>query len=123
MLLFNSFSIPFLVVLSASYYFFLKDDYMMWKKHQSFEGLKSEELVELVAKLRNNRFMMMFELMIGIIVMVAFMSLLIDVLNIKMPLFLSFTLSPVYLISLNVYVFKKRMRKSIDIFKNAKRTA
>jgi hypothetical protein len=125
MLLFNfySFTVPFVIITSVSYYYFLKEDYEIWKKHRSYEGMKSEELVELYGLQRQNMIMMFSELFIGMFIWFAFMSFTIDVLHIKMPVFMAFILNPLYLISLQIYVIKKRLRKSTDIFKGAKRTA
>ena len=125
MLLFNfySFTIPFVIVTFASYYYFLKYDYEVWKKHRSYEGMKSEELVELYGLQRQNMIIMFSELFIGMFIWFALMSFTIDVLHIKMPVFLAFILNPLYLIFLQIYVIKKRLRKSTEIFKGAKRTA
>ena len=123
LLSFYSYGFPFFIITVAAYYFFLKDDYKIWKKYRSFEGMKSEELVELVGQLRLNRIMMMLELLAGVIFMGVFMSLMIDVLHIKLPIFLVIPLIPLYLISLQIYVIKRRIRKSIKIFKTTKRTA
>lgn len=121
--IFSPYSISFMVINSAALYLFLKDDYLLWKKHQSFDGMKSEELVELMRQLKENRLMLFFELIIGFAIWFGFMVLTIDVLHIKWPTFLIVILIPIYFIGLQIYVIKKRMRKSIDIFKNAKRTA
>ncbi|MFK7776399.1 MAG: hypothetical protein AB8F94_30030 [Saprospiraceae bacterium] len=120
---FYAFTFPFVIITFTSYYYFLKDDYEVWKKHRSYERMKSEELVELYALQRQNMIMMFSELFLGIVIWFALMSFTIDVLHIKMPLFLAYTFSPLYLISLQVYVIKKRLRKSTEIFKYAKRTA
>lgn len=120
---FYSITVPFTILTFASYYYFLKDDYDVWKKHRSFEGMKSEELVEMLGQLRQNRIMMISELFLGVAIMVAFMSFMIDVLHIKMPIILAYTLTPFYMISLQVYVIRKRLRKSVEIFKTTKRTA
>jgi len=107
----------------AAYYFFLKDDYAKLKKHQSFDGLKSEELVELITKLQRNKYMTIFEMFGAAFCLFAFMALLIDGFDVKIPVFLVYTFPSLYLISSFVYVFKRRIKKSIEIFKNAKRTA
>lgn len=123
LLSFYSYAFLFLIITIGAYYFFLKDDYKEWKKHRTFEGLKSDELVKLMAKLRRNSYMMIFEFTMVFLIMFVFMTFMTNILNINMPTYLTLTLISLYIISSQIYILKKRMRKSIEIFKTAKRTA
>jgi len=105
----------------ALIYIFLKDDIIPWKKHKDFTNLNSEQLIELVGKLKMNRRMLMIECSAIIASLFLIFTYLIDILDIEIPQLIALVVPPIYLFSLLIYRLKIRIRKSIEIFKTAER--
>jgi len=120
------FDSPIYAVSLMSFYFaliyiFLKDDIIPWKKHKDFTNLNSEQLIELVGKLKMNRRMLMIECSAIIASLFLIFTYLIDILDIEIPQLIALVVPPIYLFSLLIYRLKIRIRKSIEIFKTAER--
>ena len=77
--------------------------------------------MKLIGKLKYNRYMMIFEIIIAMVFLFLFMTLMVDYLHVRIPILLILTLIPLYIISSQVYIIKKRIRKSIEIYKTVKR--
>ena len=113
--------VSFFVSLIIGYYLLL-DDFKVWKENRNFSELKSEDFAELYGQLKMNRVWLLIEIFaIMFLVTIFILSPLIDLKQFVHPILLQI-IANLILVLLIIYRVKVRMKKSIQLFQNIRRT-
>ncbi len=117
-LIMPGYSVLLVLLFCGSFYFFLKDDYLLWKKSKNIDGLDGGQAIRLFQKLKINRFYFLLEVIAIFGIYFLAFALIIDVLKIELPKNTILFIAPVFFLFLLINRIKFRIRKSIEIYKN-----